>query len=429
MPIGVADFIIAPSFGGFVLLKYLIIFTMVIHLPFICMMIGGSALSIFFNILDKDKANVKYRRFARDLMDKIAVNAGVGILLGIVPMLTLIMLFWQLLYGNEMANVHHWWLAFALLVLSFIALYTYKGTFAKRERLFPIHAGSGALGVMLLLGAYFVFFSDKTLMLYPSLWHIVSEPIWLTFASNLLPAYITFIFIAFAVTGAGVLVLIRPQEEDYAVFVKRVALGIIAGATFLQPIIGFIELLVLPEPAVSYGLVATRIIALLVSMLICIFAVNGIISSKLHDFASKCAIVLVFCSLLMLIVNDHVKTSNVLSEQLAFLYAKAEASRPKHGAVDGVQIGSKVYKTRCQACHSIDGSSMLGPTLKGIWGRKGIVVTDGKEREIVVDEEYLKTAIQYPEVDIVKGYKNLMAPQNLTEQELLGVIEYLKTLK
>src|SRR5512139_3947886 len=53
----------------------------------------------------------------------------------------------------------------------------------------------------------------------------------------------------------------------------------------------------------------------------------------------------------------------------------------------------------CLGCHSIDGSQKIGPTLKGTFGKKVRVLTDGKEREVTADEEYLKMSILRPAAD------------------------------
>jgi cytochrome c oxidase subunit 2 len=85
----------------------------------------------------------------------------------------------------------------------------------------------------------------------------------------------------------------------------------------------------------------------------------------------------------------------------------------------------------CLDCHSTDGSKIAGPTFKGIYGRKTIVVADGKEREIVTDELYLKRSILYPNDEIVKGYPGIMPSfeGEIPDEEVNSIIQYLKTLK
>jgi len=85
----------------------------------------------------------------------------------------------------------------------------------------------------------------------------------------------------------------------------------------------------------------------------------------------------------------------------------------------------------CVTCHSLDGSKVIGPSFKGIWGHEVTVVTDGQERELVVDEEYVRRSILEPAHDLVKGYQNLMPPQAalVDSTDIENIIEFLKELK
>ncbi len=82
----------------------------------------------------------------------------------------------------------------------------------------------------------------------------------------------------------------------------------------------------------------------------------------------------------------------------------------------------------CIACHSTDGTKLIGPSFKGLFGKTETVVTDGVDREITVDEAYLKRSIMEPAKDIVKGYQPLMPPLPLTAEEVAAIIEHIKEL-
>jgi cytochrome c oxidase subunit II len=89
-----------------------------------------------------------------------------------------------------------------------------------------------------------------------------------------------------------------------------------------------------------------------------------------------------------------------------------------------------LIKKACTACHSIDGSPMVGPTLKGIYGRRQIVIDSmNKEREVTVDDAYLVRAIKDPGAEIAKGWPPAMPEAPMSEAELLRIVEYVKTLK
>jgi cytochrome c oxidase subunit 2 len=84
----------------------------------------------------------------------------------------------------------------------------------------------------------------------------------------------------------------------------------------------------------------------------------------------------------------------------------------------------------CNACHSVDGSKLIGPSYLGGWGGTRTVITDREEREVTVDAEYVKRSVFEPNADVVKGFnRSLMQPYDmLTEQEVELIIEYLKKL-
>jgi len=95
--------------------------------------------------------------------------------------------------------------------------------------------------------------------------------------------------------------------------------------------------------------------------------------------------------------------------------------------------GKRIMKNiGCFACHSIDGSKLVGPSFKGIYGHKVTVSTGGNDREITIDDEYIKKSIYDPNADVVKGFnKGLMLSYTgqLSEEDVKQITEYLKTLK
>lgn len=85
----------------------------------------------------------------------------------------------------------------------------------------------------------------------------------------------------------------------------------------------------------------------------------------------------------------------------------------------------------CLDCHSTDGSVIAGPSFKGLYGTKSTVITEGKERVVIIDEEYLRTSILHPDADVKKGYPDIMPSfeGELTDGEMEAIIEYIEHLK
>jgi cytochrome c oxidase subunit 2 len=83
----------------------------------------------------------------------------------------------------------------------------------------------------------------------------------------------------------------------------------------------------------------------------------------------------------------------------------------------------------CTGCHSLDGSKSVGPTFQGLFGREVTVVTDGKERTVTVDAEYIEKSILQPQADLVKGYPPVMPSfeGRIPPQDLEEIIEYFRT--
>jgi cytochrome c oxidase subunit 2 len=101
------------------------------------------------------------------------------------------------------------------------------------------------------------------------------------------------------------------------------------------------------------------------------------------------------------------------------------------GSVPGGE-GLTIMKFQgCMACHSTDGTKIVGPTYLNLYGKQEVVSRNGAETTITVDEEYIKRSIIDPNADIVKGYpKGLMQSYKgkISEADIAKIIEYLKSL-
>jgi cytochrome c oxidase subunit 2 len=99
--------------------------------------------------------------------------------------------------------------------------------------------------------------------------------------------------------------------------------------------------------------------------------------------------------------------------------------------MDPIERGYEVTRANgCIGCHSTDGTPLVGSSLKGLYGSKKIVVTDGEEREITVDEAYLKKSILEPNADLVKGMSPVMPPYagTIADEDIDLIVEYIKSL-
>ena len=100
---------------------------------------------------------------------------------------------------------------------------------------------------------------------------------------------------------------------------------------------------------------------------------------------------------------------------------------------EGQHPGLTILKQNaCISCHSLDGSKLIGPSFRGIYGRVETVVEEGTDSEITVDDDYIKSSINEPNLQVVKDYTpGLMISykEQLSDEDLDQIIEYFKTLK
>jgi len=112
------------------------------------------------------------------------------------------------------------------------------------------------------------------------------------------------------------------------------------------------------------------------------------------------------------------------------LPGRKEAAAPAVTAPAAHPAEAILRQRSCLNCHSLDGRVMVGPTFRGLYGRKEIVKDPGgAEREVAVDEAALARAIQDPHAERVKGYPPAMPSVSLTPEETARVIELIKSLQ
>jgi cytochrome c oxidase subunit 2 len=100
------------------------------------------------------------------------------------------------------------------------------------------------------------------------------------------------------------------------------------------------------------------------------------------------------------------------------------------GAEEGslASAGQKLFADlACNTCHRPDAQGR-GPVLQNLFG-KTIETTAGER--VVVDEAYIRESILNPQAKVTVGFQPIMPTfQGLvTEEQLLELIEYVKSLK
>lgn len=126
--------------------------------------------------------------------------------------------------------------------------------------------------------------------------------------------------------------------------------------------------------------------------------------------------------------------SPTLSTAPTLVPEPAGASRtpkPASTAATGAALGQQVAtRAGCVACHSINGTTLIGPTWQGLAGHS-VKITGGTT--VTADDAYLKESITTPNAKVVDGFQPGIMPQtfgtSLTAAEIDGLIAYIHTLQ
>jgi cytochrome c oxidase subunit 2 len=142
----------------------------------------------------------------------------------------------------------------------------------------------------------------------------------------------------------------------------------------------------------------------------------------------------IFCAEYCGLSHSYMRSAvNVLSQEKfdAWYIDTTKVSAVPEKAGPGAEGEAIMRIQGCFACHSNDGSRIIGPSYLNLFGEQQTVIRDGKEVVITVDEAYVNKAISDPNAEIVKGYpRNLMQSYDgvLTGDDVAKIIEYLKSM-
>lgn len=107
----------------------------------------------------------------------------------------------------------------------------------------------------------------------------------------------------------------------------------------------------------------------------------------------------------------------------------AAASAEDLAKLSPADRGKKLYEQKaCVGCHSLDGSKVVGPSFKGLYGRSGKLQNGAT---YTADDAYIKSSILAPASQVVEGYPPAMPAYEgqLNDDEIASIIEFIKTLK
>jgi cytochrome c oxidase subunit 2 len=129
-------------------------------------------------------------------------------------------------------------------------------------------------------------------------------------------------------------------------------------------------------------------------------------------------------------------------ERHSYMLSKVEVvSREKYeewygedlSGLSSVETGLQVLTANgCIACHSLDGTRLVGPSFKGLYGaERSVIMPDGSKKTVIADEDYLKRSVYEPNAEVVETYPKVMISykNSISEEQIDQINAYLESIK
>ena len=137
----------------------------------------------------------------------------------------------------------------------------------------------------------------------------------------------------------------------------------------------------------------------------------------------------IFCSEYCGLLHSAMMSKAVIMEQADFdkwfTELRKTEIKPDH---PGLVLARN---TGCLACHSTDGSKLVGPSFRALYGSVRNEVTPGGLKKILADSVFIKRAIYEPDAEMALGFgKSLMKSYKgvLNDADVRTITDYLKTI-
>lgn len=391
------NLVLPQSAHHMVLLKYLLVITNIIFIPYFSLLFGSIFYSVYYNRKFIKSGDENFRLFAKDLIDLITTNKVMSVGLGVVPILSSIFCYAQLLHGANTDLIGYLSITLIFFVVGIILVYTYKSSFhlsfllkyidgskidhdakndvvsyqRKTEKTFH---KSGIYGLISLVFSGYVFIGTVKFAADSSRWSESSSILQILFSWGTFFGYLTFLIMAFAATFAVILFYYFRQNseasrhnDEFEKFVKNASLKNGFFFTLLLPLLLTINLVTVPAVALNDGVFALTV--LLIFVLLILANVFYFINKNSNMKLSTSLVFLYVVLFLIVAVKDQLAFDTSAQKQFLRLSNEFEVYQSKVKEELGLSVaaisGEDIFNGRCIACHKFD-QNLVGPAYNSV---------------------------------------------------------------
>ncbi len=375
------------------LLHYISMLIFFLFVPYISIVLGGNILSLFYKSKGLKENNNLYVRFSRDIIETVTINKSIGIVLGMLTLVTSILIYIQLFHNANLTAVKFLTWSFVFVAIGLILIYTFRYSSAFNDLFNSIHDyntddqslkeelenyrnGSkkltfkaGSFGLAFLLIGTWLFVAGVTVAFFTNEWNGKGY-LSIIFSWPVISRFLPFLITAMAFTGATILFSFfywdggkKGLSDDYKNFVRRIGINLTAISSVILPIFILIDITNFPDNSYSGGVFFYLTLGLLLLFLgyhyLYVMFKNSNTNYSMHIF------LVILVTIFTVIIADQTAMGNAnqtqtfeLAQNFENVMAKlTEGNKPK------VINGEDIYKNICSACHSFD-HKVVGPPYK-----------------------------------------------------------------
>jgi cytochrome c len=354
------------------LLKPLLVFTLLVPLPFLGAALGGTLLSVLFATWGRRSGRAAWLRLAQDVLAAATLKGKAGPILCLAVAVALFCV--ELAYTPDLPGRGFWGAVLALLLAGLLLIEAYRRLSGGGAQ-HPLRLSLLALsGVALAAVALLLLISAATLLLRPERWPLLAGQPWLFFSWSAIARCGEFFSLSLALTGAGILLFgareARRQEAgDFPGLARKT--GAVVALLALLPIPFWLvfDLFNLPRAALSAAVFALGGAAVLLALAATLLLVGQLERPRRLRPATILSVVLLLY--LLFVLGDHAARETILTA----------ATRPPTPTQPAVPVpsppaaadqapaptldGAAVFQQRCTPCHRFD-SRLVGPPLNEV---------------------------------------------------------------
>ncbi len=379
------------------LLRIILVLSMLIFLPFFGMLFGGTAFSVIFNAYGRKNNKPLFIRFAKDIIDKLAINRFVGVGLGVIPLLAITFCYAQLMYQIDVISVSLLFVACLFMALAVNFVYTFQNTFQiellietfkdisglekhELETRIPedisdyefdlknTNSNSGLYAFVLLVLTAIFFAGGTSIALNSDRYQDFTNIAQMFLSGSTFLNFLFIIVFSIAITGSSILFFffgwqggMHDMGVVYSNFVKKIAGNIAFTGAAILPVFLFLSFMFIPNVALSGTVFLYTGLAFISILLLCNF-LYAVIKNSDMKYINPAFYLLILSAGFIIMKNQsafgtasykHLAVINLQAEEL---HKEKKGKTINTAGVDGEEIFTRI----CSACHKFD-AKLVGP--------------------------------------------------------------------